>query len=128
MKVMCKALMKGFTATYENSILVPSFFDWDTETRSHVDRMKRVELTHSVVEYVAPQEYMVRPPQPVVILFVIDVSFPAVQSGMVALAAKTILDTLDSIPNTDNRTKVGFMAVDAAIHFFNLGVSTFFRQ
>ncbi|KAJ3410439.1 COPII subunit, partial [Chytridiales sp. JEL 0842] len=100
---------------------VPSFFDWDPETRAHVDRMKRVELTYSVVEYVAPQEYMVRPPQPVVLLFVIDVSFPAVQSGMVALAAKTILDTLDAIPNTDNRTKVGFIAVDSAIHFFNIG-------
>ncbi|KAJ3278706.1 COPII subunit [Borealophlyctis nickersoniae] len=99
---------------------VPTFFDWDPETRAHVDRMQRPELTHSVIEFVAPQEYMVRPPQPVVMLFVIDVSYSAVQSGMVATAARTILDTLDAIPNTDNRTKVGFIAVDSTLHFFNL--------
>ncbi|KAJ3327752.1 COPII subunit, partial [Blyttiomyces sp. JEL0837] len=102
---------------------VPSFFDWDAETRAHVDRMKRPELTHSVVEYIAPQEYMVRPPQPVVIIFVIDVSYPAVQSGMVAVAARTILESLDKIPNTDNRTKVGFITVDSALHFYNLSSS-----
>ncbi|KAJ3014838.1 COPII subunit [Thoreauomyces humboldtii] len=99
---------------------VPSFFDWDPDTRAHVDRMTRPELTHAVVEFVAPQEYMVRPPQPVVMLFIIDVSHSAVQSGMLATAARTILDTLDSIPNTDNRTKVGFITVDSALHFYNL--------
>ncbi|KAJ3166384.1 COPII subunit [Geranomyces variabilis] len=99
---------------------VPTFFDWDPDTRAHVDRMTRPELTHAVVEFVAPQEYMVRPPQPVVFLFIIDVSFPAVQSGMLATAARTILDTLDLIPNTDNRTKVGFITVDSALHFYNL--------
>ncbi|KAJ3038754.1 COPII subunit [Rhizophlyctis rosea] len=102
---------------------VPTFFDWDPETRAHVDRMKRPELTHAVVEFIAPQEYMVRPPQPVVMLFVIDVSYSAVQSGMVATAARTILDTLDAIPNTDNRTKVGFITVDSSLHFYNLNPS-----
>ncbi|KAI9350074.1 hypothetical protein DFJ73DRAFT_625330 [Zopfochytrium polystomum] len=102
---------------------VPGFYDWDPETRTQVDRMKRTELTHSVVEYQAPQEYMVRPPQPVVMVFVIDVSFPAVQSGMVAVAAKTILDTLDRIPNTDNRTKVAFITVDSSLHFYNLSAN-----
>ncbi|KAJ3208910.1 COPII subunit [Dinochytrium kinnereticum] len=98
----------------------PNFFDWDTETRSHVDRMKRAELTHSVVEYVAPQEYMVRPPQPVVMLFVIDVSLQSVQSGMIAVACKAILASLDGIPNTDNRTKIGIITVDSTLHFYNL--------
>ncbi|ORY46471.1 hypothetical protein BCR33DRAFT_753525 [Rhizoclosmatium globosum] len=102
---------------------VPGFFDWDTDARQQVDRMKRAELTHSVVEYIAPQEYMVRPPQPVVMLFVIDVSFAAVQSGMVDIVCKTILEHLDSIPNSDGRTKVAFIAVDSSLHFFNLNVS-----
>lgn len=102
---------------------VPGFFDWDAESRQRVDRMKRAELTHSVVEFVAPQEYMVRPPQPCVFFFVIDVSFQAVQSGAVAVAARTILDTLDRIPNSDNRTKIGFMTVDSTLHFYNLGAN-----
>jgi protein transport protein SEC24 len=91
-----------------------------------VDRMKRPELTHAVVEYIAPQEYMVRPPQPVVMVFVIDVSFPAIQSGMLEAASKTILESLDKIPNTDNRTKIGFITVDSSLHFFNLSVCLIF--
>jgi protein transport protein SEC24 len=89
-----------------------------------VDRLQRPELTHGVVEYIAPQEYMVRPPQPVVIVFLIDVSVGAVQSGMVAVAAKAILDSLDRIPNTDDRTKVGFITFDSSMHYYNLAASS----
>ncbi|KXS10725.1 hypothetical protein M427DRAFT_158893 [Gonapodya prolifera JEL478] len=99
---------------------VPSFFDWDSETRTSRNRLDRPELTHSCVEFVAPQEYMVRPPQPCVFVFVIDVSFAAVASGMVATAARTILDSLDGMPNEDNRTKVAIVTVDSALHFYNL--------
>ncbi|KAJ3358497.1 COPII subunit, partial [Kappamyces sp. JEL0680] len=99
---------------------VPSFFDWDPDNRSRVDRLQRPELTHGVVEFVAPQEYMVRPPQPVVFVFVIDVSFGAVQSGMVSVAARAILSALDGIPNTDDRTKVGFITFDSSMHYYNL--------
>ena len=99
---------------------VPSYFDWDSENRVRVDRLTRPELTHGVVEYIAPQEYMVRAPQPVVILFVIDVSVGAVQSGMVAVAAKTILDTLDKIPDANGRARVGFVTFDNSLHFYNL--------
>ena len=101
---------------------VPSFYDWDSNSQKQVDRLSRIELTHSIVEFVAPQEYMVRPPQPVVIMFLIDVSFPAVQSGMVATAARAILDSLDGIPNEDGRTKVAFMTVDSGIGFYCLNV------
>ena len=99
---------------------VPSYFDWDESTRSFVNRMSRPELTHSVVEYIAPQEYMVRPPQPVIMLFIIDVTYASVQSGMVAVAAKAILDALSTIPNSDGRTKVGFISYDSSIHFYNM--------
>ena len=104
---------------------VPQFFDWDQETQTRVDRLQRPELTHGVVEYVAPQEYMVRAPQPVVIVFVIDITSIAVRSGMIAIAAQTILKNLDKIANVDDRTKIGFIAYDSALHFFNLGVTLF---
>ncbi|KAJ3270457.1 COPII subunit [Terramyces sp. JEL0728] len=99
---------------------VPSFFDWDQDNRNRVDRMARPELNLGVVEYIAPQEYMIRPPQPVVLLFVIDVSQGAVQSGMVATAANAILESIDKIPNTDDRTKIGFITFDTSLHFYNL--------
>lgn len=41
---------------------------------------------------------------------------------MVATAARTILETLDRIPNSDQRTKVGILAVSDAMHFFSLPV------
>ncbi|CAB5132532.1 hypothetical protein RhiirA5_364598 [Rhizophagus irregularis] len=102
---------------------VPPQFDWDIQTNQQVDRWKRAELNHGVVEFVAPTEYMVRPPQPPVYLFVIDVSYPAVQSGAVATAARTILESLDRIPNEENRTKIGFITVDTSLHFYSLNSS-----
>lgn len=60
---------------------VPQLFDWDQGRNQPGDRWARDELNHSVVEFVAPTEYMVRPPQPAVYVFLIDVSHTAVQSG-----------------------------------------------
>jgi protein transport protein SEC24 len=99
---------------------VPSYFDWDSLNRNRVDRLSRPELNYGVVEYVAPQEYMVRSPQPVIFLFLIDVSIEAVRSGMLATAAKSIFDSLDGIPNTDSKTKIGFITFDSTIHFYKL--------
>ncbi|ORY21598.1 hypothetical protein BCR39DRAFT_553330 [Naematelia encephala] len=99
---------------------VPQLFDWDQREGKPADRWARKELNHSVVEFIAPTEYMVRPPQPPVYAFVIDVSQAAVQSGMVATAARTILESLDSIPNADKRTKIAIIAVSTSLHFFSL--------
>ena len=60
---------------------VPQLFDWDSVNNKPGDRWARAELNHAVVEFVAPAEYMVRAPQPLVYVFLIDVSHTAVQSG-----------------------------------------------
>ncbi|KAG6017452.1 COPII subunit [Claviceps lovelessii] len=99
---------------------VPQAFDWDAAAQQTVDRMQRHELNHSVVEFVAPQEYMVRPPQPLVYLFLLDVSYAAVSNGLVATCARTILDSLSRIPNADRRTRLGFLAVDNSLHYFSI--------
>lgn len=99
---------------------VPQMFDWDQEKNQPADRWKRAELNSSVVEFIAPTEYMVRPPQPPCYVFLIDVSEAAVKTGMVATAARTILESLDRLPNADGRTKVSIIAVDTALHFFCL--------
>src|SRR4051812_34519075 len=39
---------------------VPQAFDWDHIGQKSVDRWQRAELNHGVVEFIAPQEYMVR--------------------------------------------------------------------
>ncbi|KAJ1963854.1 COPII subunit [Dipsacomyces acuminosporus] len=99
---------------------VPLFFDYDSATQTQKDRWKRPDLNHAVVEFIAPVEYMVRPPMPPVYVFVIDVSYPAVQLGMPGAIGQSILDTLDRIPNVDKRTKVAFIAADTSLHFFQV--------
>jgi protein transport protein SEC24 len=99
---------------------VPQAFDWNAASQQSVDRWQRAELNHAVVEFVAPQEYMVRPPQPLVYLFVFDVSYAAVTSGLLATSARTIFESLERIPNVDGRTRLGFMAVDSSLHFFKI--------
>ena len=99
---------------------VPQAFDWDNVKQQGVDRWQRPELNYSVMEFVAPQEYMVRAPQPLVYLFLFDVSVASVSSGLLATAARCIFESLDRIPNADRRTKIGFMAVDSALHYFSI--------
>jgi protein transport protein SEC24 len=99
---------------------VPQAFDWDAAAQKSVDRWQRPELNHAVCEFVAPQEYMVRPPQPLVYLFIFDVSMASINSGLVATSARTIRESLDRIPNADRRTRIGFMAVDSGLHYFTI--------
>lgn len=99
---------------------VPQAFDWDAASQKQLDRWSRPELNHAVVEFVAPQEYMVRPPQPLVYLFLFDVSYNSVTSGLLATGARCILESLDRIPNADRRTRLGFMAVDSSLHYFSI--------
>ncbi|KFA72368.1 hypothetical protein S40288_05588 [Stachybotrys chartarum IBT 40288] len=99
---------------------VPQAFDWDAAAQKSVDRWQRHELNYSLVEFVAPQEYMVRPPQPLVYLFVFDVSYAAISNGLLATSARTILDSLNRIPNADRRTRLGFLAVDSGLHYFSV--------
>ncbi|ETW78005.1 hypothetical protein HETIRDRAFT_388085 [Heterobasidion irregulare TC 32-1] len=103
---------------------VPQLFDWDQARNQPGDRWARAELNHSVVEFVAPTEYMVRPPQPAVYVFLIDVSHTAVQTGMVATATRTILENLDRLPNEDSRTKVAIIAFDTSLYFFSMPAGT----
>ncbi|ERN19877.1 protein transport protein Sec24-like At3g07100 [Amborella trichopoda] len=77
------------------------------------------ELTKGSVEYVAPTEYMVRPPMPPLYFFLIDVSLSAVRSGMLEVAAKTIKSCLDKLPGFP-RTQIGFLTFDSSLHFYNM--------
>ncbi|KAH9973884.1 Sec23/Sec24 trunk domain-containing protein [Lactifluus volemus] len=103
---------------------VPQLFDWDQTRNQPGDRWARAELNHAVVEFVAPTEYMVRPPQPAVYIFLIDVSHNAIQSGMVATATRTILENLGRLPNEDQRTKIAIIAYDTSVYFFSMSAES----
>jgi protein transport protein SEC24 len=83
------------------------------------DIADRPELRHGTVEFIASQEYMVRPPMPPTFFFAFDVSANAVSSGFLAKAVNTVKGALDELPGGE-RTHVGFLTYDNTIHFYGL--------
>eukprot|EP00946_MAST-07B_sp_MAST-7B-sp1_P001496 g1496.t1 len=101
-----------------NEVPSPYFCHLDASGKRR-DVSERPELCKGQVEYVAPQEYMVRPPQPPVYLFVIDVSYNSIASGMLHHAVATIKSLLNQLPGSP-RTQVGFITFDSTVQFYNL--------
>lgn len=98
---------------------VPEEFIYDYQSRRMIDIMTRPELNHGSIEFVASVEYMVRPPQPAIYLFVFECTSSAVQLGYIRYLASALLASIDQIPG-DSRTLIGFIAFDSKLHFFNL--------
>ncbi|XP_057800964.1 protein transport protein SEC24 A-like [Salvia miltiorrhiza] len=99
---------------------VPSeYFAHVDASGRRVDLDQRPELIKGSVEFIAPAEYMVRPPMPPLYFFLIDVSISAVKSGMLKVMAQTIRSCLDSLPGS-TRTQIGFITYDSTIHFYNM--------
>nr|NVI78014.1 Sec24AB ortholog [Cucujiformia] len=103
---------------------LPEEFQYDPVSKTYGDPARRPEIRSSTIEYIAPAEYMLRPPQPAVYLFLLDVSRPAVECGYLNLFCKVLRDELDNLPG-DSRTQVGFITFDSCLHFFSFaeGVS-----
>ncbi|VDM63173.1 unnamed protein product [Angiostrongylus costaricensis] len=99
---------------------LPDDFCWDPNTKSFGDPVNRPEIKHPTVEFIAPSEYMLRPPQPAVYVFVLDVSAVAVESGYLFAFSEQLLINLDQLPG-DDRTQVAFVCVDSMVHFYQFG-------
>jgi hypothetical protein len=84
-------------------------------THTHTLHAERPELVSGSVEYVAPADYMVRPPQPPAFVFVIDVSARSVQSGMLSEICSTILSVLPNLPGQP-RTQVCLSCMYVCVH------------
>ncbi|XP_026227222.1 protein transport protein Sec24A isoform X2 [Anabas testudineus] len=98
---------------------VPEEFMYNPVSRSYGEPHKRPEVQNATIEFIAPSEYMLRPPQPAVYLFVLDVSHNAVETGYLNVFCQSLLDNINALPG-DSRTKVGFISFDSTIHFYNL--------
>ncbi|XP_066429921.1 protein transport protein Sec24B [Eleutherodactylus coqui] len=98
---------------------VPEEFMYNPLTRSYGEPHKRPEVLNSSVEFIASSDYMLRPPPPAVYLFVLDVSYNAVESGYLQYFSQSLLDNLDKLRG-DSRTKIGFITFDSTVHFYNL--------
>ncbi|OCT88321.1 protein transport protein Sec24A [Xenopus laevis] len=98
---------------------VPEEFMYNPVTRAYGEPHKRPEVQNATIEFMAPSEYMLRPPQPPVYLFMLDVSHNAVETGYLNTVCQTLLDNLDWLPG-NTRTKIGFITFDSTIHFYSL--------
>ncbi|XP_042325070.1 protein transport protein Sec24B isoform X2 [Sceloporus undulatus] len=98
---------------------VPEEFMYNPLTRSYGEPHKRPEVQNSTVEFIASSDYMLRPPQPAVYLFVFDVSHNAVEAGYLSIVCQSLLENLDKLPG-DSRTRIGFITFDSTVQFYNL--------
>eukprot|EP00096_Caligus_rogercresseyi_P011392 TRINITY_DN4468_c0_g1_i1.p1 TRINITY_DN4468_c0_g1~~TRINITY_DN4468_c0_g1_i1.p1 ORF type:complete len:768 (-),score=240.93 TRINITY_DN4468_c0_g1_i1:594-2897(-) len=98
---------------------VPEEFLYDPGSKSYGDPSRRPELLSSTIEFIAPSEYMLRPPQPAAYLFVLEVSRAAITSGYLEIFTRILREELGRLPG-DSRTLVGLLAFDASVHFYAL--------
>ncbi|KAL3123910.1 hypothetical protein niasHT_001740 [Heterodera trifolii] len=96
---------------------LPEDFAWDPQTKTFGDPSRRPELQETTIEYIAPSEYMLRPPQPPIYLFVFDVGSAAIDCGYLNTFAEQLSLDIDKLPGQE-RAFIGFIGFDSALHFF----------
>lgn len=103
---------------------LPGEFQIDPYTKTLGDPSRRPEIQNATIEYIASQDYMVRPPQPALYLFLLDVSRTATLTGYLEIVCDRILNKImaDDIPG-DSRTNIGFITYDSSVHFYQIANS-----
>jgi protein transport protein SEC24 len=105
-------------------------------TGVRVDRAQRPELMLGTVDFVVPKEYWTKPPTPLNVLFLIDVTEESVNKGFLAGICDGIMsalysgqnesseededDATPSYPRLPKGAKIGIVTFDKQMHFFNL--------
>ncbi|KAH0473601.1 MAG: uncharacterized protein KVP18_001204 [Porospora cf. gigantea A] len=105
--------MCGLTQETSNAYYAPL-----DEAGRRVDRHQRPELSQGSVEFLAPTDYMVRPPMPPVFIILIDVSVNAVASGLVQTVCKSLKQSISVMEG--DRTQISILTYDNTIHFYDL--------
>ena len=115
---------------YQFFVAVPAeYFQHLDHTGQRLDRYERPELVLGTYEFVATPEYCRNNalPKPPAIIFVIDVSYNNVKSGLVHLLCSRIKDIIQNLPVDQGQEKsnmrVGFITYNSSVHFYNIKVS-----
>merc|ERR1719412_762463 len=96
---------------------LPEEFLYDPVSKTYGDPSRRPECKSSTIEFIAPQEYMLRPPQPAVYLFLLDTSKQALDTGYLRSVCDTLVEELDKLPG-DSRTQIGFITYNRTLQFY----------
>ncbi|XP_035399075.1 protein transport protein Sec24C isoform X2 [Cygnus atratus] len=106
---------------------VPShYFQHLDHTGKRVDFYDRPELSLGSYEFLATVDYCKNNkfPSPPAFIFMIDVSYNAVKSGLVRLICEELKSLLDYLPREGNveesAIRVGFVTYNKVLHFYNV--------
>uniref|UniRef100_A0A8W7PX44 VWFA domain-containing protein n=1 Tax=Anopheles coluzzii TaxID=1518534 RepID=A0A8W7PX44_ANOCL len=102
------------------------YFQHLDHTGQRMDKYERPELVLGTYEFMATKEYCRNntPPKPPAMVFLIDVSYNNVKSGLVQLLCSQMRNIIRQLPvdQDQQRTsmKVGFITYNSSVHFYNL--------
>ncbi|KAL7291984.1 hypothetical protein TKK_0014270 [Trichogramma kaykai] len=95
-------------------------------TGQRMDRFERPELMLGTYEFIATKDYCRNNtfPKPPAIVFIIDVSYNTVKSGLVNLLCSEMKKIIQNLPvdvgQTKSNVKVGFITYNNTVQFYNL--------
>ncbi|NWU74633.1 SC24C protein, partial [Onychorhynchus coronatus] len=104
----------------------PHYFQHLDHTGKRVDFYDRPELSLGSYEFLATVDYCKNNkfPSPPAFIFMIDVSYNAVKSGLVRLVCEELKSLLDYLPREgsmeESAIRVGFVTYNKVLHFYNV--------
>uniref|UniRef100_H3A4W2 SEC24 homolog D, COPII coat complex component n=1 Tax=Latimeria chalumnae TaxID=7897 RepID=H3A4W2_LATCH len=104
----------------------PFYFQHLDHIGRRVDYYERPELSLGSYEFVATLGYCKnnKPPNPPAFIFMIDVSYSNIKSGLVKLICDELKILLDTLPKEDqaeiSAMRVGFVTYNKVLHFYNV--------
>ncbi|XP_048851478.1 protein transport protein Sec24D-like isoform X1 [Brienomyrus brachyistius] len=106
---------------------VPTFyFQHLDHVGRRVDAYQRPELSLGSYEFIATPEYCKdkKPPNPPAFIFMIDVSYSNIKSGLVRLVCNELKGLLERLPREEGAessvVRVGFVTYNKILHFYNV--------
>ncbi|KAF9401239.1 COPII coat Sec23p-Sfb3p heterodimer component, partial [Podila epigama] len=110
---------------FENEVDPTYFCNLDMNGR-RLDLEQRPELRNGSIEFTVSKEYSNRPPLPAGYVFAIDVSWSAVQSGVLLEATQAIKQAIwdeNGQSRLPQGVQIGILTFDKTVHFYNLSPS-----
>ncbi|KAM4636198.1 protein transport protein Sec24C isoform 3-T4 [Discoglossus pictus] len=104
----------------------PHYFQHLDHTGKRVDSYDRPELSMGSYEFTATVDYCKnnKVPNAPAFIFMIDVSYSAVKSGLVSLVCEELKQLIDYLPREGNMeesvVRVGFVTYNKVLHFYNV--------
>ncbi|TRY58874.1 hypothetical protein DNTS_027464 [Danionella cerebrum] len=106
--------------------VTPEYFQHLDHMGRRVDLYERPELSLGSYEFVATLDYCKnnKPPNPPAYIFMIDVSYNNIKSGLVKLICEELKTLLERLPKEEGAEssliKVGFVTYNKILHFYNV--------